>query len=524
MVSEKVARKIGLIGSISVLVGAVIGIGIFFKNNTVFSNNNQNGIGVLISWIIAAIIAFTTALSFAEIGFGKRKGAGIAGSVEAVYGKKVGRFINFNFNFFYVGLLNVSIAIFSAEALINMFISMIPSSLSSTEIHIGIVLLVAFFLLSIFLIFNYLSIKWSTRYSIVSTFIKFIPLIMVGLAGLIFGGANPNLSLFTKNQDKLSFTGILSSLPAILFAFDSFLSVGSIKHEMKDARRQVSLTIVIGMSLCIIFYLFITIGQIMIGQGTAEGVFLGIFKNNEFASRAFSIIISVFILISILGVLNSLVMTGLRSYEQSISSRVFFGHWFFNQLIDKKDNTKGLTLSVIIYLFWFIVLAIPSLILNTDSYIDGMSNFPTLFMFAVYGSVVLKGIINRIKKIEPEQKIKGFWIFAPISVIGCYLAFGYQFFYHYSVLAIINPQEIINWGLFFTRQGTEPKAWQACIVFFVCLLIFLTTPFFNDLLLKYFYYHKKENIIKYINKEKIDNDFDENKIDSWIKELIIVRG
>jgi hypothetical protein len=48
-VSKSTAGKIGLFGAMSVIIGGVIGIGIFFKNNGVFNNNNGNAIGVLVS-------------------------------------------------------------------------------------------------------------------------------------------------------------------------------------------------------------------------------------------------------------------------------------------------------------------------------------------------------------------------------------------------------------------------------------------------------------------------------------------
>jgi hypothetical protein len=48
-VSKKTAGRIGLFGAISVIVGAVVGIGIFFKNGGIFKNNNGNATGVLLS-------------------------------------------------------------------------------------------------------------------------------------------------------------------------------------------------------------------------------------------------------------------------------------------------------------------------------------------------------------------------------------------------------------------------------------------------------------------------------------------
>jgi hypothetical protein len=48
-VSNKTVGSIGLFGAISVIIGAVIGIGVFFKNGSVFRNNQGSGIGVLFS-------------------------------------------------------------------------------------------------------------------------------------------------------------------------------------------------------------------------------------------------------------------------------------------------------------------------------------------------------------------------------------------------------------------------------------------------------------------------------------------
>jgi hypothetical protein len=41
-VKTETAAKIGLMGAISIIIGAIIGVGIFLKNNGVFGNNNGN--------------------------------------------------------------------------------------------------------------------------------------------------------------------------------------------------------------------------------------------------------------------------------------------------------------------------------------------------------------------------------------------------------------------------------------------------------------------------------------------------
>lgn len=499
-VSVKTAKKIGLFAAISILIGSIIGIGIFFKNNTVFQNNDNNAIGVLISWILASIISLATAYSFSEIGFNHRNGAGIGGAAEKHLGHKFGRFISFNNSFFYFGILNLAVAIFSAESIVNIFM---PNQ--SITIHMSAVMVIGLALIFLFILFNYLSLKWSTRFQMVSTILKFIPLTMVAVAGLVYGIMNPELSLFNPGdaaqQGSLSINGILSSIPAILFAYDSFLGVASLQGEMENPRKKVPLTIVVGMGICIFMYLFVTIGQIMVSSGTAYGVFDTIFASNSVARTAFSIIISVFILICVLGVLNSLVLVSLRANVYAIRYRIYYGYWLFNKM-GNSELKVGMYVAFFVYSFWWVILMIPSAILNTDAFVDGISNFPTLFMFAIYGTVVLKGFINRFDKKVHVMKMPGFMIIAPIAVIGCYLAFGYQFFYFYSIHAFMNPMDKINWGLFAAGTYTI-KAYMGSICFLSMLLGFIFLPILNDCLLKLKYKKMKISKSDYIVRELI---------------------
>jgi divalent metal cation (Fe/Co/Zn/Cd) transporter len=41
---SKTTAKIGLFSSVTILISAVVGIGIFFKNKSILANNNNNGI------------------------------------------------------------------------------------------------------------------------------------------------------------------------------------------------------------------------------------------------------------------------------------------------------------------------------------------------------------------------------------------------------------------------------------------------------------------------------------------------
>lgn len=96
----------------------------------------------------------------------------------------------------------------------------------------------------------------------------------------------------------------------------------------------------------------------------------------------------------------------------------------------------------------FLIMFIPSAILNTDALIDGISNFPVTIFFGVYGTVILGGIVNRFTKKHDVNKVRGFMFVAPVAVIGCYLVSFFQLFYTFSIDAFSDPLGQMSWGLF----------------------------------------------------------------------------
>ncbi|MCF0227384.1 MAG: amino acid permease, partial [Malacoplasma sp.] len=116
-VKSQTAAKIGLMTAISLIICSVVGVGIFFKNGSVFKNNNGNAIGVLVSWIITSVIALFTAISFAEIVTVKKcagTNAGLGGWTGAFCGYNFGRAVKIWMPTFYYSLKTVSMSIFAA--------------------------------------------------------------------------------------------------------------------------------------------------------------------------------------------------------------------------------------------------------------------------------------------------------------------------------------------------------------------------------------------------------------------------
>ena len=202
-------------------------------------------------------------------------------------------------------------------------------------------------------ILNTFAFHASKQMQMVITIVKFIPIILVIVLGFAFFNqvANGNrFNVITSDGENGSETvsplgpinpaGILSSLPAILFAFDSFLGVGNLSKEMKKP-EMVSKVIVVGMIFCSIIYIIITVVQILVGQGIVSSVFDAIFANNKTAMLVFNYIVKISMFIAIFGVANSITMTSIRSFDYLIHERIVYKADALYAMANKKELIPG---------------------------------------------------------------------------------------------------------------------------------------------------------------------------------------
>ncbi|MBO3445942.1 amino acid permease, partial [Clostridium sp. CCUG 7971] len=88
--SNKLKKTLGFSAAISTVVGMVIGSGVFFKPQSIYSTTNgAPGLGMLV-WIIAGIITITAGLTAAEVSAAIPKTGGMMVYIEEIYGAKLG--------------------------------------------------------------------------------------------------------------------------------------------------------------------------------------------------------------------------------------------------------------------------------------------------------------------------------------------------------------------------------------------------------------------------------------------------
>ena len=504
-VKTETAGKIGLFGAISIIIGAIIGVGIFLKNQSVFRNNNGNPVGVLLSWGLVFLIAFATAFSYGEITRVRARTAnsGLAGWSERYVGYNFGRFLKIMYPFFYYAIYLFALSMFFAEALYcinpNFISGDMPVIPGETSQNMWALWGVGFGIAIIMLLTNWLNnFAVQKSMSFISP-IKFIPVLLVIIFG-VWGGVQSNGGLFnpantgifgpTDKPYDLQFSaiGVFNSLPAIMFAFDSFLIVGNVASNVKNPKKNIPLSIILSMVICGAFYFLVTISQLLCGYGNPYGIFQMVFQSNPAALTTFTVIMSVFMAISLFGCVTSLSSAFISSTQSAIDEGAIIGSVVMKRIGNKSRNklTPGFIMSLIIISFWFLVFGILSAALNTDQIFDGLSNIIVVLIFTVYGFVALMSVINRITHKVPTSEVayqKGQVPLAIIGTIGCFAVPLYQMIYVFIYQVAVDPTApYTTWGLFY--GGNILSTWVAALIFWGGAILFIGWPFLHDLILK----------------------------------------
>ena len=399
MEKKQLQKNLGAAAALSTVVGMVIGGGVFFKPQAVYTlTGGAPGLGMLV-WVLAGIVTIAAGLTAAEVSAAIPKTGGMMVYIEEIYGKKLG---------FLTGWMQ-SVLFFPATiaALAVMFgqqsAGLLGNESLSMPIALGIILLIS--------VLNNISSKAGGMIQTVSTVGKLLPLILIMIFGFIKGeGNNPIVQpMVAEGVNPMSIIGQL--LIAVLFAYDGWINVGAIAGEMKDPGKDLPKAIIGGLSLVMAVYVVINLAYLWVlpanelaqysspASAVAEAIF------GPFGGK----FITVGILISVFGALNGYLLTGPRilftlGTQKSLPASNFFGSVNKNGV----PANATLTMGVVACLYA----------------LTGQFNLLTdLSMFAVWAFYVLTFIgVFKLRKDQPNlerpYKVPLYPIVPGIAIVG----------------------------------------------------------------------------------------------------------
>lgn len=491
---QKEKKQINFIFALSICFTSIVGIGIFLKNAAIGKNVLGNGYAWLSTWIITGIIAMLLAFHYGKISrIESKKGlTGISGWTDEIINKKnhwFKKIVLTNYGVFYNPILSICLSFFTAE----FFIEFLKTINPNIKLHLGIYAIISLCFLAFFVLNNYFSARFSGYISLSSTILKLIPLFLAIVIGIGFWQnhnfvpTNPKLDKVTSNGFDIpinfsqAIRGIMISIPGVMFAFDSFAGVGSWSKKIKGGSKAVSKVIITAVAFVIIIYSLISIASILHfnDEGTTILNVLIDALPVEF-KRGITIFISLFIFISAFGTSNSIIGTSVNEFNNIINYESVVGaRWLKLRFGEKKAS---LVFLIIILSIWCLILFIPSIIINNDAIIDGLSNIVVVAFFLVYALIIFlywKNIYS------PQQESKKITSYTVLTWITCFAVFFVTILNLYFVIddAIRWNEENKSWGLFLKDKITLNNL-SVLLINISFLTLFFTLPFINYKFLK----------------------------------------
>ncbi len=306
-------RNIGLGDAITMVVGVVIGSGIFFKSSSVFANAGTPLLGI-IAWILGGVITIASALTITEIATAIPKTGGIFVYLKELYGEKWAFLFGWVQSIIYVPGVTAALSIvFVTQA--TFFIPM--SGLQQKAAAIAIIFFIIFI--------NILSTKLGSKVQFVSTIAKLIPIIIIIIFGLLQGRSGGFTAVASTAKSTTGVAGFGAAILGTLWAYDGWVGISNMSGEMKNPGKDLPKAIIMGLTVIIAVYLLINIAIIniipvetVIASATpASDAAVVLFGNGGAALIAAGIMISIF------GALNGYLMMGVRIPFAMAQDRLF---------------------------------------------------------------------------------------------------------------------------------------------------------------------------------------------------------
>ena len=315
-------KRYNLLTAIAMVVGTVIGSGVFFKAEVVLKNTGGNLMIGVLSWLIMGIVMIICTYTFGIVA-GNYEGAdGLVAFTRASCGKTYAYYVGWFMTVVYYPTLTGVLCWLPARYLGVLIGGDVWGNPTSAPVMtLSVVFLIVTYAM------NALAPKLAGKFQISTTAIKLIPLGLMAIVGTIVGLTNGQITYNFSNIVDPSVaptTGLFAGVVALSFAYEGWICATSIGSELKDAKRNLPRALVIGAIIVVAVYVAYYVGlagaldsAVMMenGQEGAKLAFQNIFGQVGGAA------IFVFVVISCWGTCNGLTMSACRGmYDLAVDS------------------------------------------------------------------------------------------------------------------------------------------------------------------------------------------------------------
>ncbi len=388
--SRELVRGLTLVDAASIVVGSIIGTGVFLKTATMSGLVGSPGM-VLIIWVVAGLLSLAGALAYSELGSLMPDAGGEYVYLKVGYGD-MWAFL-YGWMRFWIGSPG-SIAAYAVGAMTFMSGAVDLSFVGGKSAAAVIVIIV-------FSSINCMSVAFGGKIQSIMTGLKlFIIIALCG--GIFFAGEGASFAHFSERTPGVSgFTGWAafgSATLAALWAYDGWNNLPMVAGEIKNPQRNIPLSLGLGMLVILAIYCVTNVAyfyalpftEILSSNSDAFPNALPVATKAAmtFLGTSGVTILSAAFVFSALGALNGSIMTGARVPYAMAKDGLFF-----KSLANVNDVTLVPVVSVVIQ-------GIVSMLLALSGTFDQLTNYVVFSSWIFYAMVT--GVVFVLRKKMPD--------------------------------------------------------------------------------------------------------------------------
>ena len=302
---NKLNRRYGPIMAVCMVVGIVIGSGVFLKTRDILRNTGGSFALGVAAWIIGGAVMMLCAYTFAGLATRYERAGGLIDYAETLVGGRYAYAVGwFLMSVYYPSMASV-VAWSAARYTLALF--------GNTDAAGGLCISLGALYTVLSYAVNVLSPRIAGRLQVSTTALKLIPLAMMAIVGTVLaivrGGGGAPLPM----PGVGGASGVFGAVVSAAFAYEGWIIATSINAEIRDSKRNLPRALIFGTLTVISVYVLFFIG--LSGAASADelinyGVtraFVNLFGN------AGGAVFNLLIVVSCLGTLNGLMLAATRA-------------------------------------------------------------------------------------------------------------------------------------------------------------------------------------------------------------------
>ncbi len=361
--NTRLSRELGIFQVTIAGVGIILGAGIYALIGVAAGSS---GNATWLAFLLSALVALFTGLSYAELSSMFRGDAGEYDYLKTAINKKFA---------FVIGMSMIISGFISAAAVALGFAGYLTQFVPLPLIFAAILLILAM------TVINFVGIKETSWFNTISTIIEFIGLILIIILGLKYFG---RVDYFEMPR---GFSGVMSSAALVFFAYMGFESIVKLGEETKNPHKVIPHALMYSVIITSILYVLVAVSAVSIlgwEQLHASSAPLASVAAAVLGNKAFLLLGIIALFSTSNTVLITLVSTSRLMYGMALEHSLPKSF----SLVHRKTQTPWLAI---------LLLMILTIIFVFIGDIEIVGNLTNLFLFITFASVNLSLIILRYK-------------------------------------------------------------------------------------------------------------------------------